>query len=159
MATIASCPNCHQAIAAPDAVDPQTWARCPLCGGQFPVQAALEIIPPSLEFIAAPNDQHPADATPAPAASPHVPDFPKLHESPHLAEHFAAIPQSQTVPQRMARKPKSFLAELVKIVLGGMAGLLLGYAILFWGFRVDPFHLAKCLPTLLVPHNLNQPVE
>ena len=79
--------------------------------------------------------------------------------SPHLATHFAAIPHSETIAHRVSRKPKNPVLELGKIVLGGMAGLLLGYAILFWGFRVDPFRLAKNLPTPLVPQKLAEPAQ
>lgn len=158
MAHIATCPKCQKAISTPDAADAQTWVRCPLCGSQFQLHAALEIVPPSLDIIAPPNDQQPAD-TPTAAAPTHVPNFPTLHESPHLAEHFAAIPHSATVAQRLSQKQKNLLIELLKIVVGGMAGLVLGYAILFWGFQVDPFHFARFFPAGLVPQNLNPPAE
>lgn len=159
MANIVACPNCKKAGAAPEARDPQTWVRCPLCGSSYQLQAALEIVPPTLELIAEPSVQQSTEAT-TPAAAPHLPDFPMLNEvSPHLATHFAAIPHSENIAHRVSRKPKNPIVELVKIVLGGLAGLVLGYAILFWGFRVDPFHLAKTLPARLVPQKLEEPAQ
>lgn len=159
MANLASCPKCQKAIAMPDDADPQSWVRCPLCGGQYQLHAAIAIVLPSLEVISQPSDQQPADA-PTAAAAAHPPDFPTMHEvSPHLATHFAAIPHAEALAHRPSPNQKNLLFELGKIVLGGMAGLLLGYAILFWGFRVDPFHLAKNLPAPLVPHKLAEPAQ
>ncbi len=157
MATIAACPKCRGAVAVGEAIDPQSSVRCPTCGAQYQLQAALEIVPPSLEVIAAPKDQ-PAHTNAS--SETHAPDFPTLQEVPHLATHFASIPHApESMAQRISPRQKHLLVELVKIILGGIAGLLLGYAILFWGFRVDPFHFAKILPTGLVPSNLNPPAE
>lgn len=42
----------------------------------------------------------------------------------------------------------------MKIAIGGLAGLFLGNAVLFWGFKVDLFNMAKHLPAFMVPEQL-----
>ncbi len=66
-------------------------------------------------------------------------------------------PQGEMVSHRQARKARNPFVDFLKIVVGGLAGLALGYAILFWGFKADPFGLAHYLPAALVPQDLNQP--
>jgi hypothetical protein len=61
---------------------------------------------------------------------------------------------------RPKARRRSVASELIKIVLGGIAGLLIAQAILWWlpkGWRRDPFGLAPKLPTqlaFLVPTDL-----
>jgi hypothetical protein len=52
------------------------------------------------------------------------------------------------------RRRSSPLREFLKIAIGGLAGLLLGNAVLFWGFKVDLFNMAKHLPAFMVPEQL-----
>ena len=40
------------------------------------------------------------------------------------------------------------------MTLGGVLGLAVGYGILLWVFKTDPFDLAKHLPAVLVPDGL-----
>ena len=49
------------------------------------------------------------------------------------------------------------MSEMVKIVLGGFLGLAIGYGILLWGFKTDPFNLARYLPAAIVPDSVAAP--
>jgi hypothetical protein len=46
---------------------------------------------------------------------------------------------------------------MVKIVLGGFLGLAVGYGILLWGFKTDPFNFARYLPAAIVPDSVATP--
>ncbi len=159
MATIAACPKCRGAVAVGEGdrsaiVGPLSDVR-----GSVPIASRAGNRSANFGSHRCNRKINRRPSTNA-SSETHAPDFPTLHEVPHLATHFASIPHApESLAQRLSPKQKHLLVELVKIILGGIAGLLLGYAILFWGFRVDPFHFAKILPTGLVPSNLNPPAE
>jgi hypothetical protein len=52
------------------------------------------------------------------------------------------------------KKKKSVVFELVKILVGGVVGLAVGYAVLLWGFKIDPLGFAKMLPASILPEKL-----
>jgi hypothetical protein len=59
------------------------------------------------------------------------------------------------LPDRTRRRRRSSpLREFLKIAIGGLAGLILGNSVLFWGFKVDLFNMAKHLPAIMVPEQL-----
>jgi hypothetical protein len=55
---------------------------------------------------------------------------------------------------KSSRRRRNPLVELVKMIVGGIVGLAVGYAILLWVFRVDPFQLARYLPAAILPAQL-----
>jgi hypothetical protein len=55
---------------------------------------------------------------------------------------------------RRPRKERNPIVELMKMVVGGVVGLGIGYGILLWEFKVDPFNLARYLPAAIVPEAL-----
>ncbi len=48
MPTISTCPRCSQMVAIPQGLDANTLVRCPLCGAEYPLDAAMDLIPPQL---------------------------------------------------------------------------------------------------------------
>ena len=55
------------------------------------------------------------------------------------------------MPPRRKGRGKNPLVMIGGIVVGGVLGLAIGYAILMWVFTKDPFSLAAKLPDFLVP--------
>jgi hypothetical protein len=55
---------------------------------------------------------------------------------------------------RRRKKPKNPLVEIIKIAVGGLAGLAIGNAILFWGLKIDLLDLKKHLPDFMIPDGL-----
>ncbi len=78
-----------------------------------------------------------------------------VHSGTTYAEHaepFAAIDDEDGARPR--KKQRSFVFELAKILVGGVVGLAVGYAVLLWGFKIDPLGLAKMLPASVLPERL-----
>jgi hypothetical protein len=48
MPTISTCPNCSQMVSIPRGLDATTLVRCPLCGAEYPLGAAMDMVPPKL---------------------------------------------------------------------------------------------------------------
>ncbi len=48
MPTISTCPRCSQMVSIPGGLDAATLVRCPLCGGEYPLGAAMDMVPPKL---------------------------------------------------------------------------------------------------------------
>jgi hypothetical protein len=71
---------------------------------------------------------------------------------PLQASGMAATPGSQVKVHRKVQQ--NSLAELAKIVIGGFVGITIACAVLLWVFKVDPFKVAKRLPTFLVPEQM-----
>jgi hypothetical protein len=62
-----SCPRCSRLVTLPVCADSRAWARCPLCLQEYPLQEAIEALPPTLEIIT------------APAATTKVPTAPSIY--------------------------------------------------------------------------------
>ncbi len=58
---------------------------------------------------------------------------------------------------KTVRRKRNPAAELVKMIVGGMVGLAVGYGILLYGFKVDPFNMARYLPAVMVPESIKTP--
>src|SRR5260221_6636993 len=54
MSAVASCPRCSRQVSLPAGDDRSAWVRCPHCGAQFPLQTAIDFVPPMLEIVPAP---------------------------------------------------------------------------------------------------------
>jgi hypothetical protein len=48
MPTISTCPNCSEMVSIPRGLDATTLVRCPLCGAEYPLGAAIDMLPPKL---------------------------------------------------------------------------------------------------------------
>jgi hypothetical protein len=48
MPTISTCPNCSEMVSIPRGLDVTTLVRCPLCGAEYPLGAAMDMMPPKL---------------------------------------------------------------------------------------------------------------
>jgi hypothetical protein len=107
-----------------------------------------------------PDDAPPAtgaapafDAAGADSANTEIDENSPWRQKPGLP----AFPSTQHIHARRQRPPSNPVAELAKIVGGGAAGLLLGYFIVLWGLKVDLLHIAKHLPSFMVPEVLRAP--
>ena len=48
MPTISTCPRCSQMVSIPPGLDATTLVRCPFCGAEYPLDAAMDLVPPQL---------------------------------------------------------------------------------------------------------------
>ncbi len=81
-------------------------------------------------------------------------------ESAAADETSGAAPVGRKPRPRPNKKPKNAAAEIIKIVLGGVAGLVIAQAIMWWGMKTDPFILAPKLPSWMAwaaPASLRNP--
>jgi hypothetical protein len=54
MSAVTSCPRCSRQVSLPAGEDRSAWVRCPHCGAQYPLQTAIDFVPPTLEIVPAP---------------------------------------------------------------------------------------------------------
>ncbi len=158
--TNASCPHCGETVRIPPSASPRATVRCPLCQEEFLLAELLDSLPPMLEITDDP-DQPERDGTPqateeyglAPldlgAATKPAPAF-SIDSSRDLSSPASATTAKRRKgPVRPQRKKKSPVAEVVKIVLGGLAGLVIAQLLLWWmpwqDLRRDPFTLGPSI--------------
>lgn len=164
--TIVNCPRCREQVLAPTNEDPGTLVRCPLCRDAFELAEVLSCLPPALLIV---EDE---EEILAPAG------FGEVHEAADLDEELpllgdvvesrAAIDQSaedfqfETSPppafrpkrtpkikvERVPRRRRSAVREIVKVVAGGIVGLAIGQTILWWGLKRDPLEMGPHLSQL-----------
>lgn len=169
--TMIACPKCAESVALPERASRLATVRCPLCQEEFPLAEVLAQLPPALIVVA---DPQPVAAPPAEADSWDV--SPEADElalrpaesvagfAPLSIETEAPRPSASTATSRRrpsvgARKrpPKNPVMEGVKIVLGGIAGLVIAQVILWWvgssqawpKQRADMFQLAPKVARVL----------
>jgi hypothetical protein len=177
MGISATCPRCGRAVSMPTGATPSSQVRCPMCRSEFRLQEAFDFNPPVLEVIAGPVKQEATAAATATAAVERLaavqserakPDqsIPELLINPEKeswefssqgANQKATVGRGSNRPTGVRRRQRNPVAELVKIVLGGFLGLAIGYGILLWGLKTDPFNLARYLPAAMVPESLAAP--
>ena len=79
MPTISTCPRCSQMVSIPPELDSAALVRCPLCGAEYPLGAAMNSAPPALVPVAGGNGKMPqaadgdSNVTPPPIVSPFLP--------------------------------------------------------------------------------------
>ena len=134
--SIVSCPRCGDKVSVPAAASPSALVECPLCCEQYYLSDALIQLPPMLKVVgaaaAATSESEYTLAEPATAGiQPGVFDT-----SGGEAATIAPRPQLRTV-SRPRPPEKSAVGEIIKVVLGGVAGLAVGLLVLWWGFGVD----------------------
>lgn len=164
MSTLANCPKCKTEIGIPEGVDLSRRARCPHCMSEFTLQEAIDSAAREAEGV---SDEKKTDEAErpswkekwakkwtAPVSDQGVPD--PLTNAGRGAETDEPwnTPEGKTQAARRERKARNPVVELVKITLGGVLGLAVGYGILLWVFKTDPFDLAKRLPPVMVPDAL-----
>ncbi len=70
MPTISTCPRCSQMVAVPPDLDAATLVRCPLCGAEYPLGAAMDLIPPELTPVETGHQEMPPETVPPKMALP-----------------------------------------------------------------------------------------
>lgn len=140
--TIVACPKCADSVVLPGRAGQRATVRCPLCQEEFPLAEVLDKMPPALIVVDDPDAA--ATMTATAAAAPESDPVPRLLEPEARTGGFAplsietassgapAIAARRRPAAAAKRKPKSPLAEGVKIVLGGVAGLVIAQVILWW---------------------------
>jgi hypothetical protein len=79
MPAISTCPRCSQMISIPPELDSAALVRCPLCGAEYPLGAAIDSMPPALVPVEGGNGEASkaadgdADVVPPPIISPFLP--------------------------------------------------------------------------------------
>lgn len=182
---IAKCPHCQKSIRVPEAVK-TSQVQCPLCDASYPLEDVLVHLPPELIVLNDNRTQGAAKVVPdeestSEKVTVESSDFgdelsmEPIHEQPQsaklqpfnfdVAEH---LPPTEVlarhVPRRKAKNP---LLEVIKVGLGGMAGLAIAQLVLWWlpeSWSRDPLKLAPQVQTRapwLLPEHLQKitPVE
>jgi hypothetical protein len=174
---ITGCPRCWRQVGLPAHATTGLQVTCPLCAGQFELRvvqtAAGPIDLPVVRVVGAEG----ADA-PGAVAAEVVDETDDAHGSGfELAGlHGSAASESgdsfsvggaalETGSVGVAARPSARRSEpnmavmLLQVVLGGVVAILITYPILMWGFSRDPFRIAPKLPRILVPEQMEAPLE
>jgi hypothetical protein len=149
---LAQCPGCNRSILAPASRLPAT-ARCPECSHEFELERVAERDVLVADIVSRASA---VSETAATTISNGVPDAgSKLDiDLRNLTSTGAA--------QRPTRRRRRWVWEVMKPVLGGLAGLVIAQLILWWlpgGLRRDPLELAPRLPpqlAFMAPEGLRQ---
>jgi hypothetical protein len=131
--SLVSCPRCGDKVSLPSQAPSSALVQCPLCREEYFLSDVLIQLPPALIVVsgaAAAGEEEYKPREPASAAvSEDV--FTVTGQSATVAR-----PQLRTV-SRPRRAEKSAVGEIIKVVLGGAAGLAGALLVLWWGFGVD----------------------
>lgn len=141
--TIVACPKCADSVVLPGRASPRATVRCPLCQEEFPLAEVLDKMPPALIVVDDPDAAAAGPLAGIAAATAAAPLFAEPESNgggfaPLSIETAASAAPPATAARRRRpaaaakRKPKSPVAEGVKIVLGGVAGLVIAQVILWW---------------------------
>jgi hypothetical protein len=57
MSIISVCPLCSEMVTIPKSLDIAAWVRCPLCGAAYPLGKAMDMVPPELIPVEAPDEE------------------------------------------------------------------------------------------------------
>ena len=191
---LADCPACSKTLLVPSG-QRNVIARCPLCDKEFPVSdLSTQEIPTAIvvqsrdeEQANGDDDQRRLEIALSSQESSLVDESDAKFGEYRLAEvdsesvvavgkEAAAIPSpfrvsqdqyqvSTTKRQNRRKNDRSFFGEIVKIFLGGVAGLVIAQLILWWlpgNWRRDPLGLATHLPDyaeFLAPKTLRRPAQ
>ncbi|HEY2759639.1 MAG TPA: hypothetical protein VGI75_02825 [Pirellulales bacterium] len=159
----------------PSDAKPTDVTLCSHCGHEIQKQPLKERTMPDL--LIDPERQSFADAEgafvpPGTAPGPKTtditreskpgPELPSAQPKPADDEPWESAPAAQDAAPgsrsaKGGRRKRNPAAELVKMIVGGIVGLAIGYGILLYGFKVDPFQMARYLPAPIVPESLRAP--
>jgi len=160
MPTISTCPRCSRMVSIPEGLDATTLVRCPLCGAEYPLEAAMESLPPKLIPVETSSLLLGHGAGEESKDSPHLIFAPEeieesveTTESPLdaevcdlIAKHKQGteekIPNQTELPgfrRQSQSKPKSVPRIFMEIIFGGVVGIAIAYIALAWilGSRFD----------------------
>ena len=161
--SIVSCPKCADSVVMPEGASPAATVRCPLCQEEFQLSELLDAMPPALIIV---EDPKAADQPAAPdslffadsaADRPiNLLDEVETNSQPRAisigpletSSAPSTTPSSgkgRRVAPRPQRKKKNPAVEVAKVFFGGVAGLVIAQALLWWlpwsNYRRDPFEL------------------
>ncbi|MCI0358934.1 MAG: hypothetical protein L0211_10685 [Planctomycetaceae bacterium] len=147
---IVRCPRCLDDVTVPLRASPKALVRCPLCLEEYLLREALGGLPPELVVLdGSEAAEEPAlvGAGVAEAEFEGGDDYRLSGGSFGAALDSSAPGGAVAAPRpvvkgaRQEKREKNAVVELLKIVLGGLVGLTLGYFVLLWGFSMDVLDL------------------
>jgi hypothetical protein len=158
---IAPCPKCHESVRIPPTASHQASVRCPLCLDEFLLAEVYQALPPFLEVV----NSHEEGSTEGESAaftggfglaSSDASDLPELAPAFSIdrSRDVSAVTSAPSTkrrrgPVRPQRTKKNPAVEVVKIALGGIAGLVIAQLLLWWmpwqNLRRDPFGLGPSI--------------
>jgi hypothetical protein len=154
--SVAACPQCEGEVTLPLGARAASRVRCPLCEAEYSLSEIYDKLPPMLILLDVPVEAHVGaggmshgegafDSMFAPSGEANGEG--ELHlagdegsfdfGSPSEGGAAVATATSRTLPARAKRPQKSAIKEIVKIVLGGVVGLTIGFFILLWAAGRD----------------------
>lgn len=148
--SFAACPRCKDEISVPLGVRPSARVRCPLCREEMLLSEVLDRLPPMLEVLdaadAAPAWQSAGETVYSPsdyAADDHSEYAPAKDDAMGgmVAAATATAPIVGASTRIRERKQPSIVGEMVKIVLGGVVGIVMALGVLWWLLDRDPLKL------------------
>lgn len=164
---IVNCPKCHEQVTMPGGLGADAHVRCPLCQEDYLLGEALDRLPPPLQVLdpgSAARREPVGRADSGYLSEFAAGEYGEAQGGVALAEPETATdwqvagdaevesavaapvaPAKIRTSTRPRRPPKSAVGEIIKIVLGGVAGLTITQGVLWWGFHNDPFDLGKSL--------------
>lgn len=168
--TIVHCPRCRDEVTVPAKASPKAQVRCPLCLEEYVLAEALAQMPPALEIIGGEWDEEPAlvgagveTAEAGGGYSMSSGGFGGAFDSSAPAGATVSPARTAVKGARPKRKEKSAVAELIKIVLGGVVGISLALVGLWWIGGRDPFKIGPMVPTqiqfIVPPQFRSKPAE
>jgi hypothetical protein len=162
---ISNCPKCAGQVTMPGDGKADWQVKCPLCDQQFSLGEMLEKLPPALIVISAPSavaaradDEFATlfageaergaggDIFELDTGAGEAPSFTVAGEQAGSGVATASSVSTVTALPRRKKKEKNVVAELAKIVLGGVAGLLIGFFLLLWVWKKDILGVAPNFP-------------
>ena len=160
--SVSHCQRCHEEITVPAGLAPASEVQCPLCQDVFELAEVLSAAPPALIVLNAVPTDAAAEGSSIDGASEGIDlgagmsagSFSlgaataggeglgelKLASDPastFTSASAATTPGAAPRSSSRKRKSKSPVAEILKVVLGGVFGLGGGYFILLWVFGVN----------------------
>ncbi len=155
---IVRCPRCQDDVTVPLRASPKALVRCPLCLEEYTLAEALGGLPPALVVLDgsdAASDEAFVGAGVVHAESGETWGARQSQGGQSRGDEYQlsggygaaleaggpsdaiAAPRPVVKGTRPKRKEKNGFVELLKIVLGGLVGLTVGYFVLLWGFSMD----------------------
>ncbi|GIW94781.1 MAG: hypothetical protein KatS3mg110_2822 [Pirellulaceae bacterium] len=125
--SIARCPRCRDEVTVPSHVSAEALVECPWCRETYPLAEAIDSMPPMLRVVG------PSELRTLPVDSSE-PELQLLPDEPARPIVVTDRPRGGRPVSRAQRpvRSKSLVAELAKIVAGGIVGLSIGQLILWW---------------------------
>lgn len=147
------CSRCVQPVRVPPVTDTDN-VRCPICGEVFSV-ADLHIIDPPLLGVVAVGPQ-PVNAADSDEHNRKSPSptliIPNTFDEVSIATHQIHVKSPASLHAGRRKQSTGSQLGLLKVIVGGIAGLALGQLILWWlpkPYSTDPLQLAPKLPSFV----------